>query len=202
MPWQSTLDFVVRPTGIDVQMYLACDSADILVANENERVAIDRDNFGDYESRLATIAPTLLLVTQADGTVLTADASSATFTDEGDTCFHLHYPLPAVLPGALAIHGNYLSKMDLDHNGEISVLNAAGEQLGQGTIRDESPDYRVQLPAVGAPRQPATVAAAAAPSSSDFHWGLWAVLGGTVLVISVIALRAMAKANVEGKNHS
>jgi len=162
-----------------------------------------RDNFPEFENRLAAGGPSLLSVTTGAGTPLPAESSSASITDEDDICFRLHYPLPAVLPGPLAIHGNYLRKMDDGHVGKIFVLNADSDQLGQGDFGAEFPDFEVRLPAVtGAPPKP-TAAADTAPAPSTgaapggVRWGLWAMLGGSALAIVIVAGRGIARQNAE-----
>ena len=109
--------------------------------------------------------------------------------DEDDVCYRLHYLLPKMLPGPLDIHGNYLHKMDEGHVGKIYVLNAGGDQLGQGEFSADAPDFEVQLPAVaGVPdKPPAAADIALAPSiiavPSGTRWNLWAMLGGSALAI-------------------
>jgi hypothetical protein len=99
----------------------------------------------------------------------------------------------------------YLRKMDEGHVGKIYVLNANGDQLGQDDFSAESPDFEVRLPAIaGAPaKPPAAVDTAPTPSTgeapSSTHWGLWAMFGGSILVIALVAWRGIARQNVERK---
>jgi hypothetical protein len=148
---ESTLSFFVRSTGIDVQIYMSRGSAGALLDKKpGEQVVILRENFPDFQQRLANSGSGLMTITAADGTALKVESSVASITDEDDICYRLHYPLPTALPGLVTIHGNYLDKLEDGHVGGVYVLNAAGDQLGQGDIRSDSPDFVVQVPAVAA----------------------------------------------------
>ena len=200
---ESDLSVWVRATGIDVQIYMSRVSAAMSLEKDGEHLLIMRDNFPAFEKRLAANGPALLSVTTGAGTTLKADASTASITDEDDICFRLHYPLPGVLPGPLVIHGNYLSKMEEGHVGKIYVLNTGGDQLGQGDFSAESPDFEAHLPAIaGAPPPPRPAADTApasstAPSAQDSHWGLWAMLIGSALIIASVAVRELARQKAE-----
>lgn len=205
---ESTLSFWARPTGIDVQIYMSRGSAAVLLETPGEHITILRDNFPTFEQRLATAGPALLSLAAADGTTLTAEASTASITDEDDICYRLHYPLPKVMPGmpgSLTIHGNYLEKMDAGHVGSIYVLSATSEPLAQGEIRADSPDFQSPLPAVSAPvAEPRPVAQPArAPSTNAPHgearWALWATLACGALLIAIAAMRAFIRQNVNLK---
>ena len=202
---ESDLSVWVRATGIDVQIYMARVSAAEFLEKDGEHLTIMRDNFSEFEKRLAASAPALLSVTAGAGAALQAESSTAEITDEDDICFRLHYPLPAVLPGPLAIHGNYLRKMDEGHVGKIYVLNANGDQLGQDDFSAEYPDFEVRLPAIAvAPAKPPTaVNTAPTPSigeaPSGTRWSLWAMLGGGAVVMVLVAWRGIARQNAERK---
>jgi hypothetical protein len=208
---ESTLSFWTRPTGIDVQIYMSRGSAAVLLEEPGEHITILRDNFPTFEQRLATAGPTLLSLTTADGSTLTAEASTASITDEDDICYRLHYPLPKVVPGtpgSLTIHGNYLEKMDAGHVGSIYVLSAANEPLAQGEIRADSPDFQSPLPAVAAPvaQPPPAAQPAPAPSTNAPHgearWVLWAALACSALLITIAAMRAFIRQNANLKTKS
>ena len=184
---ESTLSFWVRPTGIDVQIYMSRGSAAVLLEKEGEHITIVRENFSTFENRLAGYGPALLSLTGGDGATLKVESSAALLTDEDDICYRLHYPLPGGLPGLLNIHGNYLGKMEDGHVGSVYVLNASNDQLGQGDIRADAADFEVDIPAI----------AAAAPLNRELphnsHWSLWAVLGGGLVVIAAVAWQGLAR---------
>jgi hypothetical protein len=202
---ETTLSFWVRATGIDVRIFISRGNASMLIEKAGEHVDLMRDSFSTYQERLAVSGSGLLSLTAGDGSELKADASSASITDEDDVCYTLHYPLPKVLPGSLNIHGNYLDKMDAAHVGSIYMQNATGDQIAQGEIRADSPDFEAQLPAVAAAPakpQPATVAVPApitSQSPRQSHWGLWTIIGGGVLVVAIIAARGIAMKAVDRK---
>ena len=202
---ESTLSFWVRTTGIDVRIFISRGNASTLIEKAGEHVDLMRDNFSAYQERLAASGSGLLSLTAGDGSMLKADASSASITDEDDICYTLHYPLPKVLPGSLNIHGNYLDKMDAGHVGSIYMLNGTGDQIAQGDLRVESPDFDANLPAVtaavGKPQPAARTAAAPATGESekDPRWGLWTIFGGGVMLIAIIALRGIARRNAGRK---
>jgi hypothetical protein len=205
---ESTLGFWVRTTGIDVRIFMSRDAASILLQKGGEQVSIVRDNFPEFEDRLAANGRSLLTLTAGDGTTLKADASAASITDEDDICYDLHYPLPKALPASLTIRGNYFDRMEVGHVGSIYMSNATGDQIGQGEISAESPDFEVHLPAVSASLvQPHSAADSPASRSSNesshyIRWGLWAMLGGCVVVIAIAALRSIARQNVVRKTGS
>jgi hypothetical protein len=199
---ESTDSLWIRPTGIDVRIYMSRGSADAVIAADGEVVTIVRDNFEDFQKRLSAAGPGLLMLTNGDGTKLKADSSMALLTEDNDICFELHFPLPRELPGLLRLHANYLSKMDEGHVGDIHVLNATDDQLAQGEIRVETPDYEVQLPAVAgvqvtAPASRAVIAAAPAPAEGS-HGGTWIALGGALLVFGGVAIWRIVRERKRG----
>jgi hypothetical protein len=204
---ESTLSFWVRPTGIDAQIYMSRGSAAVLLEKQRENLTIVRENFAEFQQRLAANGPALLVLTDQGQTALAPDASAASITDEDDICYRLHYPLPKALPGSLTIHGNYLARMEDGHVGSIYVLNATDDQLGQGEIGADSPDFEVQLPAVsGIHVEPHVASAAAAGSTSESprssRLGLWAALGAGFLFIVSVAWRGIARGNASRKASS
>jgi hypothetical protein len=109
-----------------------------------------------------------------------------------------------VLPGSLNVHGNYLAKMDDGHVGSIHVLNAANDQIGDGEVSADSPDFEVRLPAIsGTLSNGPPAVAAAAPiqkSTGETKWRLWAMFGGCALVILTLILRGRARQIAEHKS--
>lgn len=202
---ESTASIWVRSTGIEVQLYMSRASAAVLLEKDGEHITIVRDNFPTFERRLAANGPTLLALTASDGAALQADAAAASLTDEDDICYNLHYPLPGVLPGPLRIRTTYLHKLDEGHLVNIYVLNAANDQLGQGDISAETPDFEVHLPALVGVTPKSPPAAATAPSIGEStqgsRWGLWAMLGGSALVIAIVAVRGIAVQNAARKTN-
>lgn len=190
---ESTDSLWIRPTGIDVRIYMSRGSADAVIAAPGETVTIVRDNFPAFQPRLAAAGPGLLLLTTADGKTLMADAASAALTDDDDICYQLHYPLPRTLPGELTLHARYLDKMDEGHVGDIHILNATDDQLALGEVRAETPDFAFKIPAVAATAPPAPATdASPAPTIPKLDpgtsWGPWGFLGGVILVVVILGL--------------
>ena len=96
----SNVSGTLRPTGLDLQLYLSRYSAALLIEQPGAPLTITRATFPAAEARLAAAAPSFVAVTaggggDAPGGTLAADASAVTLTDEDDVCLRLHYPAPA-----------------------------------------------------------------------------------------------------------
>jgi hypothetical protein len=193
----SNVSGTLRPTGLDLQLYLSRYSAALLIEQPGAPLTITRATFPAVEARLAAAAPSFVAVTaggggDAPGGTLAADASAVTLTDEDDVCLRLHYPAPA--GGRLGVRGGYLKKMDDGHVGMVALLDAQGNVLGQGEIAADAPEFDVFLPAA----QAATRPVAAAPpvpipprQESAVHGGrrgMWwiAMAGGLAVLLAAV----------------
>jgi hypothetical protein len=204
----SNATFLVRGTGIDVELYMGLNAADLLIANNGEQVVITPDTFDNFSDRLKAVAPLLYTLTAADGTVLAPDSYTASISDQSDVRFDMHYPLPAKMPGILKIHAAYIDAMVDTHLGSIYVMNAMGDRLGWGEVRVDSEDVIAHLPAVGAlVRAPANPNPVSVPvaipvtsvSRQRSPWFLWVLLGGSALVSVMVAMRGISRQSAERK---
>ncbi len=182
---QSTESIWVRPTGVQVDIYMSPISADVLVEKKGEAVIITADNFSEYAGRLAEVGTGLLSVSAQDEIGMRADASSASMTEEQDICFSLHYPLPAEGLRELKIHGNYLGKMEEGHMGTAYVLDGGNNLLGGGQIGADTPELDLKFAEVRAVAL--TKPAATLPANTDVgavgQWELWCLFGGGLLAL-------------------
>jgi hypothetical protein len=208
----SNATFLVRATGIDVELYMSLGSGALLIADNGEQIVIKPATFPDFSQRLQAVAPALFDLTAGDGTTLEPDSFSVSLTEQNDACYDLHYPLPAAMPGTLTIHAAYMERMAPGHVGSIYVMNTAGDRFGSGEVTADSMDVQAHLPAALAlqeqpPAGPAQAvsapAAAPGPSSGESRqsapWFLWVLLGGSALLIAAAALRGAARQSAERK---
>jgi len=204
----SNATFLVRSTGIDVELYMGLNAADLLIANNGEQVVITPDTFENFSDRLKSVAPMLYTLTAADGTALAPDSYTASISEQSDVRFDLHYPLPAAMPGTLKIHAAYIDAMVDTHLGSIYVMNAMGDRLGWGEVRADSEDVIAHLPAAGAlvraalnPNAvsvPVAIPETSVPQQRS-PWFLWALLGGSALVSVMVAVRGISRQSAERK---
>jgi hypothetical protein len=205
----STLTIWLRSTGMDVEVYFARASAELLIANPGEPIAITPNNFSDYTERLQSAGPNLLLVTAANGTIVPPDSSAVSLTDETDVRYDLHYSLAAA--GPYTIQGPYLFKMPPEHGGYYKVMNARGNPLQWGVIRTDAPDFSLNIPAAdalanaanpagaaGNPVPAVAVPSVAAPPASSSPL-LWVLLIGCASLMIILAFRGVAQSHSSRK---
>jgi hypothetical protein len=204
----SNATFLVRATGIDVELYMGLGAGALMIAGDGQLVVITPATFADFSDRLQAAGSSLFTLTAADGTPMAPDAVNVSLSEQNDIVYDLHYPLPAALPGVLKIHADYIDRMAEGHLGSIYVLNAVGDRLGFGEVRTGAEDVAAHLPAADSlgraavspppppPPPPAAPAATPGQSSPGAPWFLWAVLGGGLLLIAAAALRGISRKNL------
>jgi hypothetical protein len=218
---ESNATFFIRPTGIDVELYMGLNAGAILIADGGQFVVITPNTFPDYSDRLQVVASGLFILSGGDGATLQPDAMTVSMTEQTDVLYNLHFPLPTPMPGVLKIRAAYLDKMVETHIGTIYVMNTVGDEYGRGTVTPDSEEIEVRLPgadalvtarskaptgaagaAATAPAVGAIPGVAAAQVRSGAPWFLWATVGGTALIIALVAYRGIARQNMDRKpNH-
>jgi hypothetical protein len=197
----SNATFLVRSTGIDVELFMGLNASALLIADNGQQIVITPNTFGDFSDRLQSAAADLFVVTSADGSALKPDSATVSMSEQTDCVYDLHYPLPAAMPGTLKIHAAYLDRMVENHVATIYVMNAIGDRFGLGDLRPDSQDMEAHLPSADSltTAHPAPVAVPAQPavqmrqSAPLFLWIILAI-GGITIVLA--ALRGINRKEV------
>jgi hypothetical protein len=192
----SNATFYVRPTGIDVELYMGLNAGALLIPDPTgQLVVITPNTFNDFSDRLQSAGADLFALSATDDTPIKPESVAVNITDQSDVEYTLHFPLPP-LPTTLKIHAAYIEKMVETHVGTLYVMNAIGDKLAVGEVRPDSPDIEAHLPALtpiaSAPAPPSpTPSAPAIASRPATPWYLWTFLAAGAVAIALVAWRGM-----------